>query len=224
MGYHTHLSGKLIIMSENLSRDKDGDDDENLHLILTTAYLLSGNHSTMSITRHCIPLISTCICIAVSNAISGLTVKTLNSTHEVVTITLTPAGFDMHHDVKNFLLFAYTHAKLTVSEMIHLLFLIELYVKKESLTLSETHSSISKANLGSVLLCSLIVSLKMDRDVPFNNKWFGRMFAVPLDILEESEICFLKRIQFHCNLDEEKMLHFCHRYLPPQLSSPFEGR
>jgi hypothetical protein len=151
MGYRTHLLGQLIVMSENLSPDIVADSAESVCSSSTTDNLLNENTSTMTITHQCLNLISTCIFIAVSNTVPGFAVKTLNSTNEVVTITLTPADLGMHQDVKNFMLFACINAKLTVSEMIHVLFLFESYTKNEGASLSQTSSKISKGNLGSVL-------------------------------------------------------------------------
>jgi hypothetical protein len=225
VGSRTKFSGNLIVIPETLSTDKHENDDERLHSISTSAYMLNGNRSTSNVVQQSIHLISTCICIAISKSMPGLSVKTVNSAQEFVTTTLTPACLDIHHDVKQFLIFAYIHSNLTVVEMIHVLFLIELYLNKDGeAILSETESTISEATLGSLLLCSLMISLKMDRDVPFTNCWFGKMFEVPLDMLNDSEISFLQKIELKCNLDDKQLRQFCDRFLTPHLFSRSEPR
>jgi hypothetical protein len=159
LGYCTHVSGKVIVMAETLSTNQEADDVERLDSICKLDDILNGNHSGKNLVPQCIHTISTCFCIAVSKAIPSLPEKAFNSRPHIVTITLTPSGLDIHHDIKQFLIFAYIHANLTVSEMIHVLFLIELYLNKDGeAVLSQTDSTISEATLGSLLVCSLMIS------------------------------------------------------------------
>ncbi|KAK2945952.1 hypothetical protein BLNAU_19096 [Blattamonas nauphoetae] len=85
-----------------------------------------------------------------------------------------------------------------VSEAIIALFLIYNFVQAEQFdTVNAGHPCLTEQNIGTFFLCNLMITIKMTRDVPYNNSWWSYTFNVPLKVLNESEIMFLQKVKYN---------------------------
>jgi hypothetical protein len=113
--------------------------------------------------------------------------------------------------------------KLTGGEIIHTFFLYDSLILNEYEGMKRGRKSdVCIENLGIVLLCAFIISLKMTRDSSFTNKLYHKYFRIPLKLLKTSEINFLKKIKYRCNLSEQHYQEFCSRFFPLLSLSPIQ--
>jgi flagellar biosynthesis protein FlhB len=104
--------------------------------------------------------------------------------------------------------------KITLAEVVHIFFLVERFIMKtEKEGGKGTPVHIDESNIGSLLLCGVLVGLKMDRDVPLKNEWFEKKFGITREILSESELSFLRKINFECVFPEDHYLKFYEFFL-----------
>lgn len=66
---------------------------------------------------------------------------------------------------------------------------------------------VQEGNIGTVLLCAMMLSMKMGRDVPYSNKWWALAFTVPVDILTQSEAVFFQRLGYRLHISESAYLN-----------------
>ncbi|KAK2949551.1 hypothetical protein BLNAU_15533 [Blattamonas nauphoetae] len=85
------------------------------------------------------------------------------------------------------------HAHLQLSEAIHTIFLVWLYVQQRE-------TKLTPRSLGTFFLCATMLSIKVSRDVPLNNAWWAYSFNIPNKLVNESEISFLKTIGYQTNM------------------------
>ncbi|KAK2946284.1 hypothetical protein BLNAU_18805 [Blattamonas nauphoetae] len=55
---------------------------------------------------------------------------------------------------------------------------------------------VSNSNIGTVLVVSLLLSNKINRDVPIRSSWWARAFGIPLGVLNSSEEYFLSQLNY----------------------------
>ena len=56
-------------------------------------------------------------------------------------------------------------------------------------------SLISDSSLGTLLLLSVMLANKWLRDVPVRNSWWAKTFGVPLSVLNQSELVFMRKLR-----------------------------
>ncbi|KAH7832129.1 uncharacterized protein MONOS_18533 [Monocercomonoides exilis] len=118
---------------------------------------------------------------------------------------LSKPGELMVNQIKHFISYVGKYAKLTNAELSHFYILTTRMLAEESELIRQGGKSIvSEANLGTLLLCAITITTKMERDIPFTNSWWAKQLGVPLSILNQSEVIFLKKINFNCNVTQEE--------------------
>lgn len=66
---------------------------------------------------------------------------------------------------------------------------------------------VTEANLGTLLLCALDISGKVNEDVPFNNKYWASLLQIDVRIVNSSELVFLQRLRFNTGFDAEEIFN-----------------
>lgn len=111
----------------------------------------------------------------------------------------TSKGRLYEENIKNFFYYLRKYVKLSVSELICVddLLCRLLFVDADNVRLGK-QTIVCENNLGTLLVCSVILVMKMNRDTILNNSWWANKFKIPLNILNDSEILFFKKIDFRC--------------------------
>ncbi|KAK2953029.1 hypothetical protein BLNAU_12018 [Blattamonas nauphoetae] len=75
---------------------------------------------------------------------------------------------------------------------------------------------VSNNNIGTVLVVSLLLSNKINRDVPIRSSWWAKAFGIPLSVLNSSEEYFLVQLNYEVSPTDirvasllEKVLDVC---------------
>lgn len=63
---------------------------------------------------------------------------------------------------------------------------------------------ISDSNVGTTLVCAVILAMKIIRDVTElkNNSWWAKSFGISLELLNRSELEFYTQLDFNVVMDE----------------------
>lgn len=64
---------------------------------------------------------------------------------------------------------------------------------------------VTEGNLGTLLLCALSISGKINEDVPFNNKYWSNLLHIDIRIVKSSESVFLQRLRFDVHFDADEI-------------------
>ncbi|KAH7815292.1 uncharacterized protein MONOS_10709 [Monocercomonoides exilis] len=162
-----------------------------------------------------IEVVSQHVCVLLAVALPNLinSKRHHNAGKEKIVIELSDEGLDMHGKVQHFYRYIRDGTKLTTGELVHSYVLLEHLMRAESKELSEGRQTmIAESNLGTLLLCVVMIAIKLDRDVPFRNGWWAAMFKVPLDVLNQSEVIFLERVNHHTFLEETDYKALFHKF------------
>lgn len=62
---------------------------------------------------------------------------------------------------------------------------------------------VTEGNLGTLLLCALCISVKINEDVPFNNKFWSNLLHIDIRVVNSSESVFLQRLRFDVHVTED---------------------
>ena len=94
-------------------------------------------------------------------------------------------------------------ACLILSEFIFAVSLIDKLISQDlSNRAAGKPTIIRESNVGTLLLCGIIISLKFNRDIPFTTSWWSAHIGVPVSIINQSELTFLISIHFDIVLDK----------------------
>lgn len=112
---------------------------------------------------------------------------------------------ELYHKIIHFFTFTRNAASLTLAELIVALIYLYRMGLADCERIQEGRTPIiSESTFGTHLLCSVIISQKQLRDTPFKNSWWSKMFLVPLEILNHSEVVFMKKINFNLFVSSEE--------------------
>ena len=96
-------------------------------------------------------------------------------------------------------------ACLILSELLHSVHLIDRMIENDiHSTTRQEGTVVRQSNVGTLLLCSVMLSIKYNRDIPFTNSWWSKTIGVPLGVLAESELVFLKSIHFDLSFTQNQ--------------------
>lgn len=100
-------------------------------------------------------------------------------------------------------------ACLILSELIHAVHLIDRLIDSdlENRKLGKS-TLIRESNLGTLLLCGIIISIKYNRDIPFTNLWWASNIGVAVGVINKSELVFLDNIHYDVSLHENRYMDF----------------
>ncbi|KAH7831991.1 uncharacterized protein MONOS_16927 [Monocercomonoides exilis] len=149
------------------------------------------------------------ICLLFSKALQHLltTSKKESSKTSEKFSSLSSSGVLVRDKAKHLLLFVSRIAPITIGEIVHSLILLERFIQSDIDAVDNTFPSIvTEENMGTILLCSLITSIKMNRDITFRNKWWANLFDIPLEIINQSEIIFLAKLRFDLMICPDEFL------------------
>ena len=106
-------------------------------------------------------------------------------------------------ELLQFLQFVRKVTDLNTHEAAHVLYLVDLLIQSDKVHARlNKECAISEHNIGTVLLCSVIVSLKFNCDNAPRNSWYSKVFKVPLSVVNASEVIFLQRIHYSLNMSQ----------------------
>lgn len=108
------------------------------------------------------------------------------------------------HRIAQFLKVVRDSTKLLASEAAHVLYLVDLLMESDKVHARLNQECvIDERNLGTLLLCAVILSLKFNRDSICTNGWWSKAVGVPISIINYSEIVFLQRIHYSIQMSPE---------------------
>ncbi|KAH7831084.1 uncharacterized protein MONOS_18548 [Monocercomonoides exilis] len=117
---------------------------------------------------------------------------------------VTQSSKDLFSKILHFFNYTRSINATTSSELIIAMALLHRIVRVEKKRVVEGHTSIiSHKTLGTILLCSIILSQKLLRDKPFKNSWWSRHCKVPISIINDSEEMFLKLLDYRLHVSDE---------------------
>lgn len=165
------------------------------------------DHSTEIVTESCIELTTNTICYLLSDSLPHLfvTPEDSSSPDSLVSPSFSEAGLLMQQRIRHFYNFTRKAASITTAEILHTIFLLDRLVQVEAKSASLGNGTvIADTNIGTLLLVAVLLSTKMHRDIPFRNSWFSKVFGVPLAVLNQSEIVFMKKLDYRLEMTEDQ--------------------
>jgi len=113
------------------------------------------------------------------------------------------AGIAMHQKIRHFFQFTRQYTHLTTGETLHSIYLVDQLIQTEAKRANASRPSIiSESNLGTLLLVAVVLATKLNRDTPYRNSWWAKVFGIPLSVLNQSEIVFLKKVRYSLGMSE----------------------
>ncbi|KAA6354756.1 MAG: hypothetical protein EZS28_049717 [Streblomastix strix] len=109
------------------------------------------------------------------------------------------------HKVYKFLAFVRGYTHISASELTHTIYLIWWMIEHDMKIEADKPGGgiVAVSNMGTILLCAVVISMKMLRDAPYRNTWWAKAFGLGIDVLNDSEQVFLERISYEPFLCEE---------------------
>ncbi|KAA6399987.1 MAG: hypothetical protein EZS28_004483 [Streblomastix strix] len=111
--------------------------------------------------------------------------------------------------IKNFFCYLRQFASITGSELVYTTFLVQKLIESENQDFCEDKNiiTITDKNMGTVLICAVILAMKMIQDVvEYKNCWFAKAFGMNLDLLNLSEIAFFNQLNFSIALERKQFI------------------
>ncbi|KAA6401152.1 MAG: hypothetical protein EZS28_003320 [Streblomastix strix] len=106
-------------------------------------------------------------------------------------------------------------AHLSGSELIYTVYLVQKLVKSQIECFNEDKDCImiSDSNVGTTLVCAVILAMKIIRDVTElkNNSWWAKSFGISLELLNRSELEFYTQLDFNVVMDEQQFIRLYHK-------------
>lgn len=155
----------------------------------------------------CLAITTTTICCLLSQVLPHITTPSPSPSKAGTMIpALSEAGTQLQQRIVNFFLFARQYTRMTTGEMLYTIYLIDRLIQSELQPYSTAHDQtlITEATLGTLLLVCALLAEKQSRDRPFSNGWWGKIFGLPVQLLNESEIVILKRLGFRMEMKPEQ--------------------
>ncbi|KAH7822749.1 uncharacterized protein MONOS_14899 [Monocercomonoides exilis] len=157
----------------------------------------------------CIESVSAAITLLISIPIPSAVMNNKGQDPE-----FTEVGKEMNRKVQQFYKFIRQYSSITNGEVIYSYVLLSRLIDQEIREMQEEKTPlVSEANLGTVFLCALMLAVKNARDSPYRNAWWARLFGVPIDILDQSEVIFLEKIGFHCYISAKDYTDLADKFL-----------
>lgn len=152
------------------------------------------------------------ICYMLSPFLKHLFIRMSSSgNRNIPQVGFTEDGINMSLRIKYLLEFARMHAAMSTGEVIHSLIILNRLVNVEMNSVKEGHSStIIEDSLGTLLLCTLLVSCKLSRDRSYKNAFWSKLFGIPVDVINQAEREILKKINYCLYVDEEEYWEWFH--------------
>ena len=180
--------------------------------------------STSVVSDAHIEVVANLISYIVSNHLEEEKTKTLVQDFRSSSVPSPPSDAQLsthdrlHHKIIKFFKFVRGLVDLTTAELAHALNLICSFIQGEADSTDENHQSVINENtLGTLFLCGIIISLKMNRDHPYKNSFWAKKLNISLAVLNASELTFLEKIQFSLFLDETDYFELYSSIVVPHL-------
>ncbi|KAA6386123.1 MAG: hypothetical protein EZS28_018350 [Streblomastix strix] len=98
-----------------------------------------------------------------------------------------------------FLEFLRSKIGLRIGESVVACLLLMKFISKQR---AKSKHALTKKNIGTILVCLIIITLKLCRDRVYKNIFFTKTFGLNIQILNESEVSFLRMIDYECNIQK----------------------
>ncbi|KAK2957507.1 hypothetical protein BLNAU_7406 [Blattamonas nauphoetae] len=98
-----------------------------------------------------------------------------------------------------------TTGQLTEVELLYSACIIQRVIRNQLKGQTPSSRIITQNNLGTLLLCSIIVTLKLLRDNPYTNSCWAKYLRIPLSDLNHSEVIMLAHLNFNLNVQFEEI-------------------
>ncbi|KAH7823749.1 uncharacterized protein MONOS_17581 [Monocercomonoides exilis] len=125
-----------------------------------------------------------------------LSSESLNSKVEAQTSSI----LDLHRRIYQFFEVIRSVVSLTGSEMVHAVYLLDLLIQAEKTFFDSSSRLISEASLGTILLITVVLVLKLEIDTHPQNGWWAKLIGIPVSVVNQSEIAFLHRVNFNLTI------------------------
>jgi hypothetical protein len=165
------------------------------------------DYSTDVVSESCLELATNTICYLLSDSLPHLFLapEDMPSHDSLVSPSFSEAGILMQQRIRHFYNFVRKAASITTAETLHTIFLLDRLIQIEAKSAALGGGTvIADTNIGTLLLVAVLLSTKMHRDIPFRNSWFSKVFGVPLAVLNQSEIVFMKKLGYRLEMTEDQ--------------------
>ncbi|KAA6354944.1 MAG: hypothetical protein EZS28_049529 [Streblomastix strix] len=118
--------------------------------------------------------------------------------------------------IKSFFSYICEFAWLTGSELIYTIYLVKKLVnsEKENNRKDKDCIMISENNVGTTLVCAVILAMKILRDATSQkNSWWAKSFEMNLELLNQSELAFFAQLDFNAAMDEQQFIRLHNQIL-----------
>lgn len=169
--------------------------------------------STSVASDQCIDSISRIICFLVASQLPEYSTEELIATFRTSSVPSPPPDPSISPTAKlfnkiiKFFKFVRESVSITTAELAHALNLISCFLQNDSENDDQSDESVvDNSTIGTLFLCGVMISLKMNRDKALKNSFWSKSLHIPLSILNASELAFLEKIRFNLYLDESDYL------------------
>lgn len=130
-------------------------------------------------------------------------------------------GEDIYKKIIQFYQLIKTYAQITKAELFASIIFLERLIEREksNTTKPDDIVIVTESNLGTILLCSLMVSIKCHRDYILSNVWWSNLLNIPLYSINISEVVFLNSLNYSLFITSEefesvvKRIYDCARFI-----------
>ncbi|KAK2961120.1 hypothetical protein BLNAU_3888 [Blattamonas nauphoetae] len=112
----------------------------------------------------------------------------------------------LSRSIESFLITTCSVAEITESELLYAVVLIEDLVRQQINPSTSKPPLIFRENLGTLILVSIILSLKFLRDRTYKNSCWAKLHSMDLKDLNKSERIFCQYLNHHILVGEERIL------------------
>lgn len=121
----------------------------------------------------------------------------------------TNSGLLIREKILHFYMFMCKQTSFTLAELIFsIIYLGRITAKELQKNPNDPNKLVTEANIGTLFLCSLLISVKMNRDVVFRNSWWTKVLGIPLEVVNQSEIVFLIILDYNLLIEEAEFKKF----------------
>lgn len=130
-------------------------------------------------------------------------------------------GEDIYKKIIQFYQLIKTYAQITKAELIASTIFLERLIEREKGNTANPEDIVivTESNLGTILLCSLMISIKCHRDYILSNVWWSNLLNIPLYSINISEVVFLNSLNYDLFITSEefesvvKRIYNCARFI-----------
>lgn len=129
----------------------------------------------------------------------------VSETDLIPQVGFTVEGVTMSKRILRFFMLARDRARLEVGEVVYSLIILTRLVQVEQERVQQGRRRlVVESNMGTLLLCAVMLANKWNRDVPCSCGWWAAVFGVPVSCVNRSELAFLETLHYSLYVSREE--------------------